>query len=120
MERTGSPAHEGDTRRGLLSKAGKLSVGVFAGLAGLKLTEGKAFAACSDPCTGNYACCHLALPNKKCAGSGQTFSCPSGYTKWAWSCCCWGSSWGCGECQKGSTYACSYGYGGFRRSAAPA
>ena len=55
-----------------------------------------------------YGCCDL-VRNTPCGGHWNTssFSCPSGYTKRYWSCCCGYFIYHCYECTKGSS--CYYG-----------
>lgn len=72
---------------------------------------------CNEPITA-VACCNLACPNTECpypAGDKSKFTCPDGYTKTLWTCCCGTRQIACGECAGGNScanypWACSILY----------
>lgn len=93
------------TRRRLLERAGKASLGVAFVLAGLS-RSGKAGAA-----TKGAGCCSLAYQNQCPNCNGHGYDCAGGCTRWAWYCVD-GSHrvWICGECYSGGgCQGCSCG-----------
>ena len=103
------------TRRRLLARAGKASLGFAFVLAGLGRAD-KASATSPYPAVG---CCSLAY-NAECPNcTGAGYDCPSGCTRWAWYCVdSTGRVWLCGECYTGgSCTGCSCGrYTGLSRN----
>jgi hypothetical protein len=89
-------------RRRFLRRA----AGVGAAMVGaIAVTWADSPVASAAACTGNYLCCDLAHPNGPyCGGHIGTsnFSCPSGYHKTYWTCCCEECCVDCYECSKGS------------------
>jgi hypothetical protein len=94
------------TRRGLLERAGKASLGIAFVLAGLSRSE-KAGAAIA----GGAGCCVLAYQTDCPHCSGRGYDCGSGCTRWAWYCVDSARHiWLCGECYSGGNCAgCSCG-----------
>ena len=84
---------------GLLSRAGMVTVAAAAGLT----ATGQAGFAHTGP-----GCCDLLYTDAAhtCGGSGINWPCPSGYTKFSWTCCQAGALYGCGECIKGPASSC--------------
>jgi hypothetical protein len=92
------------TRGRLLSRAGKVCLGLAVAAAGLARAETSK--------AGGAGCCVLAYQTEcpHCTGSG--YDCGTGCTRWAWHCV--DSShhvWLCGECYAGgSCSGCSCGH----------
>jgi hypothetical protein len=93
------------TRRRLLERAGKASLGVAFVLAGLS-RSGKAGAA-----TKGAGCCSLAYQNQCPNCNGHGYDCAGGCTRWAWYCVDGAHRvWICGECYSGGgCQGCSCG-----------
>jgi hypothetical protein len=84
------------TRRRLLGRAAKASLGVAFVVAGLSRT-GSASAAKSG-----LGCCFLAYQNQCPNCTGHGYDCGPGCTRWAWYCVDGGHHvWICGECYPG-------------------
>ena len=84
------------TRRRLLGRAAKASLGVAIVAAGLSRT-GSASAAKSG-----LGCCFLAYQNQCPGCTGHGYDCGSGCTRWAWYCVDGAHRvWICGECYPG-------------------
>jgi hypothetical protein len=100
-------------RRRFLTRVSGVGAAVVGAIAFTWLDDGTASAA--TPCNGNYLCCDLAHPNGPYCGGHigtSSFSCPSGYSKRFWTCCCQECCVDCYECAKGSScfdgpWACS-------------
>ena len=93
------------TRRRLLAKAAKASLGVAFVVAGLQRT-GNAGAA-----TSGAGCCFLAYQNQCPNCNGHGYDCGSGCQRWAWYCVDAARHvWICGECYSGGgCQGCSCG-----------
>ena len=93
------------TRRRLLARAGKVSLGFAFVLAGVS-RAGKAGAA-----TSGDGCCVLAYQTQCPNCTGRGYDCAGGCTRWAWYCMdSHGWVWICGECYSGgSCSGCSCG-----------
>ena len=94
------------TRRGLLVRAGKASLGLAFVLAGVS-RAGKAGAS-----TSGAGCCSLAYQNECPHCTGHGYDCAGGCTRWAWYCVDGNRHmWLCGECYSGgSCNGCSCGH----------
>ncbi|SRR6266496_6704 len=102
-----SDTQKTNDRRRFLGRLGGLGAGVVGAIA---------FTFADAPAAAAYTvgCCHLAT-SRPCGGSWNNngnFSCPSGYTKHYWSCCCGYFIYHCWECNTGSncftgSFACS-------------
>ena len=94
------------TRRRLLSRAGKVCLGLAVGASGLARVE-RAQAKVSR----QVGCCSLAYPNDCGNCRAQGYDCGSGCTRWAWYCVDnQRQYWLCGECYSGgSCSGCSCG-----------
>jgi hypothetical protein len=93
------------TRRRLLGRAAKASLGFAFVVAGLSRT-GNAAAAKSG-----IGCCFLAYQNQCPNCTGHGYFCAGGCTRWAWYCVDSGHHvWICGECYSGGgCQGCSCG-----------
>jgi hypothetical protein len=103
------------TRRGLLRRATKASLGVAFVLAGLA-PSAKAGGGDPDP-TPSVGCCSLAY-NTQCPNcTGRGYDCGGGCTRWAWYCVDNERRiWICGECYSGGgCTGCSCGKIAFTR-----
>jgi hypothetical protein len=91
------------TRRRLLSRAGKVCVGLAVAAAGLARVE---------TATAGAGCCVLAYQTECPHCTGQGYDCASGCTRWAWYCVdSTHHVWLCGECYSGgSCSGCSCGH----------
>jgi hypothetical protein len=97
------------TRRGLLRRATKASLGVAFVLAGLA-PSAKAGGGDPDP-TPSVGCCSLAYSTQCPNCTGHGYDCGPGCTRWAWYCVDnQRRVWLCGECYSGgSCSGCSCG-----------
>jgi hypothetical protein len=93
------------TRRRLLAKAAKASLGAALVVAGL--TRGEKAAAG----TSGIGCCFLAYQTQCPNCSGHGYTCAGGCTRWAWYCVDSAHRvWICGECYSGGNCTgCSCG-----------
>ena len=90
------------TRRRLLARAAKYSLGFAFVVAGLSHT---------DEAAAGDGCCVLAYQNQCPHCTGQGYDCGTGCTRWAWYCVqSNGWVWICGECYSGGgCQGCSCG-----------
>ena len=97
------------TRRRLLSRAGKVCLGLAVGAAGLARVE---------TAKATAGCCVLAYQNECPHCTGQGYDCAPGCTRWAWYCVDSARRvWLCGECYSGGTCSgCSCGHMSIRPS----
>ena len=106
LERLSDPDSSKSTRRRLLGRAAKASLGVALVAAGLSRSE-KAAAAKSG-----IGCCFLAYQNQCPGCTGHGYDCVAGCQRWAWYCVDSAHRvWICGECypQGGCGPGCSCG-----------